>query len=585
MTSSAQTNPSLSRAAGGRTGAAVAAAAVMAVALALRFVALGHEGLWCDEAYTAQLAARPLGDMLTTLIRFDDAPPLFYLLVKLQLALTGNSEAAVRLIPALAGAGAVGILLVRWMRSARRADFWAAAFLGAAVYGVFYARQARSYTLVMLLALCVILCSQALLRRRSPRAGPGLAVLGTLLCLTHHLGAVLLFVSLILWPLRRGRDLSLPRWLLWHALPLAIWAAWLVFSASQLRVHAELNSWMGAYWEGRSLLLAPLLSLGIFVPGVLPPSELAVTFPVLREASPLWPILSGIAAVICLGALGLRGRRGSASESEDGKGVWVEAAFALLPLLALTVASLLTTPVYVLGRTDAIAYPAFALLIGRGLARLPRAGAVVAWLFWTVLTLAVLAPSYGARDAQRAKGADRQLALDLRTEGLTAGDWLVHTYLTAPSLEYYLERLGTEHGVAYFPEDAGRNPAAVQTAALDSLPVYMRQAFTLRSYLERRLPERHSLWVLALLGPQARPDLLRAVPPPGTMVTSSDLAYPMNLLVYAFRGTEPVPGVRFYRQDWVGGNRVAVRIPRKKWVPLRDLPPVQPAAGAEGRAR
>jgi hypothetical protein len=547
MTSSAQTNPSLSRAAGVRTGAAVAAAAVMAVALALRFLALGHEGLWCDEAYTAQLAARPLGDMLTTLIRFDDAPPLFYLLVKLQLALTGNSEAAVRLIPALAGAGAVSILLVRWMRSARRADFWAAAFLGAAVYGVFYARQARS--------------------------------------LTHHLGAVLLFVSLILWPLRRGRDLSLPRWLLWHALPLAIWAAWLVLSASQLRVHAELNSWMGAYWEGRSLLLAPLLSLGIFVPGVLPPSWLAVTFPVLRDASPLWPILSGIAAVICLGALGLRGRRGSAPESGDGKDVWVEAAFALLPLVALTIASLLTTPVYVLGRTDAIAYPAFALLIGRGLARLPRAGAAVAWLFWTVLTLAVLAPSYGVGDAQRAKGADRQLALDLRTEGLTSGDWLVHTYLTAPSLEYYLERLGTQHGVAYFPEDAGQNPAAVQTAALDSLPAYLRQAFTLRSYLEPRLSERHSLWVLAVLGPRARPDLLRAVPPPGTVVTSSDLAYPMSLLVYAFCGTEPVPGARFYRQDWVGGNRVAVRIPRQTWVPLKDLPPVQPAAGTEGRSR
>jgi len=50
--------------------------AVLLVAAGLRFFALGHEGVWCDEAYTAEIVSRPWGEMLRSLIGEDDEPPL-----------------------------------------------------------------------------------------------------------------------------------------------------------------------------------------------------------------------------------------------------------------------------------------------------------------------------------------------------------------------------------------------------------------------------------------------------------------------------------------------------------------------------
>src|SRR5436190_8845156 len=87
-----------------RAGAVTAAVVLTSLlGAALRAYRLGANDLWLDEANTVLVAQQALPAMLERL-RLDDVhPPLFYLLVKLPLAL-GSSELALRCLPWLVGA-------------------------------------------------------------------------------------------------------------------------------------------------------------------------------------------------------------------------------------------------------------------------------------------------------------------------------------------------------------------------------------------------------------------------------------------------------------------------------------------------
>ncbi len=561
---------------------------ILAAAAFLRLWRVGLEGLWCDEAYTAHLMTQPWKEMIALLWRHDDAPPLFYLLQRPLTALWGDSEAGLRLLPAACGVAAVAVLAADGLRRRVPARLWSAAFLAIAPLAVFYARQSRSYGLMLLLALIVMLANEAMLSRGRRGAAIWLAVAGALLCLTHHIGVVLLAASLLAWPLRGPSSVSLRRWAVAHGAPLLVWAALWTASAAQFETHTALNTWMAGYWQTRSLWLAPLLSLVAFTPGALPASWSAVAFPTAPWPGPFWPTLAGLAALAAILTALLAGRRrrsrpATAEPATDPHAPWREAVFLLLPLGALALASLIVTPVYVVGRTDVIAFPAFALLLGRGLARMPRGGALTALLLWSVLSVASLAPTYGLRASARAKGADRDLAGFMAAQGLRESDWVVHGFLTAPSLEYYLRRQGAAHRAAWFPPEAGENIAGVAPTPLDSLDHYLADARRLRARMDAAMAPGDAVWILALLPetPRGRP----SKSDPGA-ASAEGVAYPHSLLLYALLGGREAPLLRVYRQDWVGGRRALLRVARRTWVDLDSLPPLltEPAAQRDAAA-
>ncbi len=605
---------------------------LLALAFALRFFRLGWEGLWVDEAFTAQLVRLAPARILEQLLGSDDAPPLFYFVEKIAAALFGTGETALRLAPALAGFLAPALLLLCARARGRANLLWSGAFLSVAAYGVFYSRQARSYGLVLLLGLLFVLASQALLSpesrtapvRESRRAAAWVAISGTLLVCTHHLAGLLLMTGALLALVRliaeRGQpagETGGPRArgiVAAFAIPLLAWGLLLLLSRSQIETHAIFNAWMGEFWKRHPLPLAPLFSLGVFSPGGRCPLPPSVSFAVLHRAYAFWSCLSfalGVSLLVLAIAPAFSprtpkpsrdhdpgrnapdgsGQSDSQPASPDQKRVLalvlspaaIETAFLALPLLALLAASMLFRPAYVLGRSDAIAFPAFALLMGRGLARLPRAAAGAAVVFWLLVSLAALSPTYGWAGQSggvrhglagwQAKGNDRRLAEDLVRQGFAAGDRVIHTYLTAPSLEYYLDHAGIAHGKAWFPAEAGAAPAATALASFDSLRAHERQAIALRRMVERDLPHEGSVWILALASGD---ESSRVNEDPGARtLTLDDLAYPQNLLLFYFSGTAPQPAALRYTQDWISGRRLVVRVPKQAFVPLESLPPVE----------
>ncbi len=604
----------------GKTASRLAWLVLILAAVVLRFHGLGQEGLWVDEAYTALLAQGGTGAILTRL-QADDAPPLFYLLQKGTLALAGTSESAVRLLPALAGLAAVGAAFWLARRHCPRAAVAAAILFAFSSMAAFYSRQARSYSLLHLFTLLLLLATLDLRKRPTPRRALAFGLAGLALLYTHNLAPLLLLPAILLAAPRLFAGGSPRRAGLVALAVLAIGSApWWASVFGQLRIHEAENGWIGQWWSGRPLALAPLYSCAVFTngagPALRPPVPLPGLPPGLTWIRPILWLAAAAGLISCL--LGLRhgpqrpggakagtsrmtlhrtgdraataGQRGSPDGDREA---WVgdrdaPAAFLLftfVPMIALVLGSLALGPSYVLGRTDTLALPGFLLCLASGWTRLgwrrwARWAPAALLALWVASGVLAIVPSWSAA-SPIAKGADAALARRLGDE-MRAGDALVFTDLARPSMEYYGRRLRwwtRPAWVGSFPPALDRNPAAVPPTPFDSIGAYQREARALRSAWDRRDVQR--VWVLALrqeTPPGAPPDWPHEPEPPPSdrrMETASGISYPANVLVATLAGLRPIPVLCEYRQDWVRGDRLVLRIDRASWVSADSLPTME----------
>ena len=141
------------------------AAAVGAANLALKLPALDRQSLWLDEALTVAIGLRPV-DEIVARSAGNQNPPLYGILMHFWIAAFGTSETSIRLLPVLCSAfAAVGVfLLARRFFGLRAAIFAAILFTGANIH-VQYAREARVYALVTLLAVASSYVFLALVER------------------------------------------------------------------------------------------------------------------------------------------------------------------------------------------------------------------------------------------------------------------------------------------------------------------------------------------------------------------------------------------------------------------------------------
>jgi len=122
---------------------------VTLLAAAVRLCGLGVQSLWLDEAFSHLFATLPLDMVWQAMIVDAVHPPLYYLLMRLVVALVGGSEFALRFPSALAGVLTVA-LLYRAGRawSGGRAAGWAALLLALNPFHIWYSQEARMYALL-----------------------------------------------------------------------------------------------------------------------------------------------------------------------------------------------------------------------------------------------------------------------------------------------------------------------------------------------------------------------------------------------------------------------------------------------------
>ena len=358
-------------------------------AWAARLWQLDASDLTYDEATTYLVAHRSLPDILAySQQAVREHPPVYYLLINLWMRLAGSSEYSLRLFSV--GASLVGVALTaRLARAlARRSGVRGAVEL--ALYAslpalalalfpceVYYARDARMYTLIIVWALLSSLRFLPLLfeqaqGRRWPRLSDlvALVFVNGLGLFTHYFLVMLIitqFVSLLL--LRRWR--SLCAWSAAHGLVGLMGLTWLARASG---LSASLNESWGRFdpaWPGAGQLRRLLAGL-LFGP---------------IKGVP-WTLVYGWGLLVGLGLLAAWLRTGAGSQGKGSRvnGVWLGVT-SLLPVV-LTYLS----PEPARARYLIFVLPFAALALGQllNLARAAsRAKSVALWLGLSALVVAV----------------------------------------------------------------------------------------------------------------------------------------------------------------------------------------------------
>ena len=110
---------------------------------------LDSKGMWLDETFSVWLAGQDVPDMLGWIVRIDQHPPLYYLLLHYWMEFTGESPYQVRLLSVLFGTATIPVIyLIGKRMSGAAMGLAAAVFLALSPFHIYFAQEARMYTLL-----------------------------------------------------------------------------------------------------------------------------------------------------------------------------------------------------------------------------------------------------------------------------------------------------------------------------------------------------------------------------------------------------------------------------------------------------
>ncbi len=325
---------------------ALAPAAGIAAMVGVWLIGSGKE-LWYSERFVQVLGQQSWRDMFN-LLRFENNPPLFFVIARLWEAFVGHGERALRVLPLLFG---IAFLVILWKGTERIAGRRAAQYtvMIAGVSGLVasQATEYRMYTLLLCCSAAAIVLTRMFAETRSSRTLYALTAVNVVGLYTHYTYVPMwLFLCgwlLVTVPQERKRVCV-------HALAsLGLFAPWLWYSLIpilvDLRNNLGIQQHSGAVWE---LLVLPLR---VIVP---PLFGEARSFAVARA-------LASVAAATAVVA-GIR-----AWSRGDGQGRRTMRFLIGSTLFAIAVftAARLTAPKYA-----SVAVPGVVILIGAGLSAL-----------------------------------------------------------------------------------------------------------------------------------------------------------------------------------------------------------------------
>jgi len=372
-----------------RSGPIIYFTLLVLLAFALRAYHLDFQSLWRDEVDALRFATRPLPALLATFTRPGENGPLYFLLLRGWLALSGHSEFGLRYLSLLGGVLMVPLTIALGRRLiGSRTALAGALFVATSPYLIWYSQEGKMYTLLASLVLAALWA----FRRALTRGGWSrwaLCWLLTSLAIYVHLLSVLLIGVEVAWFLiasvvrpRTRRQLG----------PMLLMLALLTLP------YLPLIRWQIRLWLRPSFQTGhPFVPLGAMLAVLLWGLSRGV-----QGDSPLWTLTPFVFLLLTGMVLGWReGKEGTegteGAEGADGDlrsamgdgqpaisdqrlAIGALLCWLLLPPLAIYLISLhkpLFADRYLIWVT-----PAFYLLLARGLA--------VAWQRWRPLAVALL---------------------------------------------------------------------------------------------------------------------------------------------------------------------------------------------------
>ena len=206
---------------------------ILAVGIAIRFLALGQQSLWSDEVHSVTTARGEAGTRLTDII-FNAHGPLYLVLLRGWMHVFGHTETQIRILSALLGS--VGLLLFYRMTlrlAGRTAGIIALVILACSPFYLWYSQEARNYILLFDLGLLAVPAFLNEIERRTRRSFIVALLTIAATCLANLSGFFLLVLDGI-YVLTVGRRLRYParRFLLLALLSVVILSPWVIRGAA-----------------------------------------------------------------------------------------------------------------------------------------------------------------------------------------------------------------------------------------------------------------------------------------------------------------------------------------------------------------
>lgn len=453
------------------------AAGIAAIGLTLRLLRWTADELWPDEAFLGYVACLPIGDILP-LTWQEMTPPLAHLLVAVSDRLFGPGEAALRL-PSLIG----GALLAPATYLAGRSLFTdrtgliAAIFVALSPIHIYYSQIARAYALLPLLALASAAALHALTERRR-RSDIPIHAATTAAAIWLHQWGVLLIPCAYIYVLAVRAPCGIRRLLISHGLVVLVCLPLLPAARPNPLQVDIVRSFYKPVWRDTPPALAIPKSLEVLWAGGLYPFHTTGKIRrgdevIRREEGSLFAIVprwvwrigcwTTLAALLLVALLSPRDDSAEAEETRRRRALLSVHVFA--PLLIAWIVSLISTPIYLVGRHDVMVLPPLALLAGLGAARLRRPLGAVILGAYVILAASTLVPFYRIRFDE---GNRERAAVLLQVVG--PGDVVLYTGYTQSAIEYYLRPQSLDGPTLTMPITMGEWRAGIPYESLKADP-------------------------------------------------------------------------------------------------------------------
>jgi uncharacterized membrane protein len=450
----------------------------------IRINQLGRDDLWLDEAFTGFIA---LTREWIAYLRVDNTPPLYYLIQRGWCDLVFCSEFGLRLTSALAGTAFIALAGVFCRQlCGRKAALLIALVAALSPIHVYYSQEARVYSILLTVLLLFLYLQWRVIAGRAAMGGTVLLFITSAAALyLHYFSLVVVGTCLCVYAVEAasGARRVPPRYFLAVGASLAVFIPWLFFSIfSQQATSSELH-WIADYFAGKSVWQLPVRSIVTFLAGPqfhYHEANLFMKRYAYADIPTAIKLFNAFLSFLFLTLYVLALARVKRLPAGLKTNFLEFSAFTFLPLFALIAASLLITPVYVVGRYDLIAYPAFLVLaacLARILlsgkpsvpGRLLRGGMALLFLLFIGAQAYKIAAYREAPPYRSMKGDVTAL-----TEEIRDGDGLLVATPRAILVWYYLEEAGYNrrgdrcfgHGISFtcrlFPRRFERAPASQQ---------------------------------------------------------------------------------------------------------------------------
>jgi hypothetical protein len=244
-------------------------------AFAMRVWRINFQSLWLDELHTMNESDPTLtwDKFVPTLVKYDQHPPLYFVIMRLIFSVFGHTEFVARFPSALIGTLAVWLMFLLGKEIRDRELGLLAALATAVNYGcLYYSQEARNYALAFALSALSYLFFIKLIKNPSlrPAIGYSLSTLG--LVYTHYFGlfvfcSQLVLMAAIIVITKKDRIRSLGYYVSSCVfIGLAYWPWWPFLNAvtqkKQFWIQSLSHTFVADYfleYFGKSFLIQPLL--------------------------------------------------------------------------------------------------------------------------------------------------------------------------------------------------------------------------------------------------------------------------------------------------------------------------------------